>query len=877
MIRVLVDLEDLAERTTSEYPELVDRVIERLPGLERHHCSLGRPGGLLARMRDGIRLGHLTEHLALELQARAGMPVHRGKTRAVRGQPGRYHVMYAYEDETVGLAAGRLAFEVLDRLLGTATSGLDRLAPSLVHDARDGELPGWSAFETLVRRARLGPTTASLVAEARRRRIHVTTQPELGRVVLGEGRYQTSFRASITSRTSHLAVELAKDKERTKRVLRAAGIPVPDGAVVRTHDEAIAAAAAIGAPVVLKPFDGNHGRGITRGALDPAAVHRGFDEAAQHARAVIVERELQGRDYRVLVVDGVVAAVAERRPARVTGDGHSTIAALIHELNADPRRGQGHECVLTRVHVDEPLRALLAAQGLALDSVLPAGVVVVLRDTANLSSGGDAIDRTDEIHPETAALAERAARLIGLDVAGLDIIAPDIARPLRAADGAGIIEVNAAPGFRMHLAPSEGESRDVARAVIAALHPPGKPHRIPLVSVTGTNGKSTTVRMIAHILEHAGSCVGMTTTSGVYVDGRLVRGGDSSGPKSARLVLADPRVDAAVLETARGGILREGLAYDRADVGVVLNVSADHLGLGGIDTLGQLARVKGVVARQVRSRGRTVLNADDPRTLRMARHAGGRVALFSMDGDRLPDAVAEHLAAGGAAAVHEASTDAIVLFEDGARTEVLPASRIPATAGGVAAFNVANALAALLAGRGLGVATEVIAAALATFETGFAQNPGRFNVTTAPGFTTIVDYAHNPAALRALGTAVARMRTPAGRTIGVVSTPGDRRDDDILEIGRIAAGIFDELVFRERPDGRGRAPGGVVALLEQGAREAGADPTRIRIVVDEAAAMETALRLAGPDDLVAVMPTDVDAVWHQVDTFAERSAQPADA
>jgi cyanophycin synthetase len=855
MIRITLDLGDLEQRPTDTLPGFVDALLAAVPGLALHGCSVGGAGGFVQRLREGTWAGHVIEHVALELQAAAGSPVTRGKTRSVRGRPGQYHVLYEYQDEAAGLAAGRLAIELVAALLPSGLSevqGLDIVARTVTPEA----------FAELLERHRLGPTTQAIVDEARNRGIAVRRLDDERRIRLGQGSRQSWIRGSITSRTSHLAVETAADKELTKRQLRAAGIPVPDGSIATSADQAIEIARGLGRPAVVKPLTGNHGRGVTRGLTGDDAVRAAYAGAAIHGMRVVVEEELPGRDHRVLVIDGRVAAVAERAPAQVVGDGVSTVAALIEVINADPRRGRGHGKALTRIEVDASIRADLLA--------VPAkGEVVVLRDTANLSTGGEAIDRTDDIHPAVARAAERAARVIGLDIAGIDLITSDIGRPLAETRG-GIIEVNAAPGFRMHTSPSVGRSRDVAGAVIDMLYPPGAASRIPVVSVTGTNGKTTTVRMVAHLLERTGRTVGMTTTSGITVGGQFVLKADASGPRSARLVLADPAVDAAVLETARGGILREGLAYNRADVGVVLNVSADHVGLGGIDTLDQIARVKAIVARRVRHRGLTVLNADEPRTLRMARQAGGRVALFTMDGTTIAERGLDAVATSGV--IVAAHGDELVLHDDGMSTPIADALDLPSTLGGAVRINVANALAAAAAAYGLGMTIAEIGAGLRSFVTDFSQNPGRFNLTDAPGFTTVVDYAHNPAAMSALGAAVASLRRPGGRTIGMVSTPGDRRDEDILEIGRIAAGIFDILVFRELPDGRGRAPGAVLALLEAGARAGGADDSRIHIVPDELDATAAALHLAGSDDLVALMPSDVEGVWKAVGDFAQRMA-----
>jgi cyanophycin synthetase len=552
-----------------------------------------------------------------------------------------------------------------------------------------------------------------------------------------------------------------------------------------------------------------------------------------------------------------------------------TIDQLVEIANADPRRGEGHALALTRIRLDEESDLVLAAQGLERASVPGEGSVVLLHRTANLSTGGDAIDRTDEVHPRNVAVIERAARTIGLDIAGIDLMCPDLAEPLDEVGG-GILEVNAAPGFRMHLAPSGGTPRDVARPVIDMLYPPGSSSLIPVVGVTGTNGKSTTVRMIAHIFAASGKRVGATSTSGIYVDGERIAKLDASGPRSALRVLEDPSVEVAVLEVARGGILREGLAVPRLDVGVLLNVSADHLGIGGVTTLGQLARVKSVVVRAVRRDGLSVLNADDERVARLADVAGGRIGWVTLQ--PLTPWLLSRLQRGDLVAAVEAGR---LVIHDGTarRHELLPVAQLPAALGGVAAFNVQNALAASAAAFARGIPPSHIAAALSTFESTFEQNPGRLNITRAPGFTTIVDYGHNPAALTALGAMLAGMRDDHERLIGVVSTPGDRRDEDIREVGRIAAGVFDELVFRERPDGRGRPSGGVVELLQEGALAGGASPEAIHIVIDERAAMDFALRAAGERDLVVLMPTDVDGTWQQVQDFARErtAARMADA
>ena len=838
VLEILADIGKYESLPSNKLPGFTERLVETIPTLWEHRCSEGRPGGFLERLRLGTYMGHIIEHIILELQTLAGMDVGFGRTRST-GHHGEYRIVVDYKDDEAARMCAHLAVEIAETLAAGHHVAFD-LAERIAE------------VRVVAEDNMLGPSTQAIVDAARSRGIPWYRLNSGALVQLGQGRYARRIQASETSFTSNIGVEIAQDKELTKDLLARVGAPVPQGAVVDDSDEAWEAAQDIGLPVVVKPYDGNQGKAVSVNLTSEVQVRAAFELAQEYSRRAIVEQYLSGNDYRLLVVDGNLVAAAERRPAQVVADGIHNIRDLVNMVNDDPRRGHGHGAALTRIRMDAAAALTLAKQGYSWDNVPPPGQVVYLRDNSNLSTGGTATDVTDIVHPDNAALAVLAAKTIGLDIAGVDIVCDSIKRPLDE-QGGGIVEVNAAPGLRMHVYPSEGKARPVGEAIVARLFPNDAPARVPLIAITGTNGKTTVTRAVSHIFTTMKKYVGMTTTDGIYFNGvRRVRG-DCAGPRSAESVLMHPQVEVAVLETARGGILRSGLAFDRCTVGAVLNVASDHLGLEGIETPERLARVKKVVIESVAKDGFGVLNADDPLTADMAEDCAGQVIYFGMDEHSRP--LAAHLAAGGRAVFQRAGE--IEFAEGSNETTLLAAADVPSTHGALVPFQVQNAMAAAAIAWGAGVPLDSIRLGLRTFQTDEETAPGRFNMFDVGGATVIVDYGHNPHAVRAVQQALALLKPR--RKLAVVAAPGDRRDADIQELAVIAANTFDFLVVREDDSLRGRERGEVAELIATTVQRT-RPSLPLRTTLDEMTAVREVLEQARAGDAVVLFIDKIDDV-----------------
>ncbi|HQV39525.1 MAG: cyanophycin synthetase [Flavobacteriales bacterium] len=827
LVVMRLDIEDLEERPTDKIPGFYERLKEMLPTMYSHRCSEEHEGGFFERVQRGTWMGHVIEHIALEIQTLAGMETGFGRTRGT-GEHGVYNVVFSYVEEAVGLYSAKAAVRIAEALIDGQPYRLEEDIQRMRELRED---------------TRLGPSTGSIVEEATKRGIPYLRLNGQSLVQLGHGVHQKRIRATITSNTSNIGVEIACDKEETKDLLESYEIPVPKGRVVRTEEGLVAALESVGFPCVIKPIGGNHGRGATIGIKNLEEAKTAMEVAKEISRSVVVEKEIKGLDHRLLVIDHKFVAAAKRTPACVVGDGKLTIQELVAEVNKDPRRGFGHENVLTQITIDTHTLELLQRRDMTPTSIPVEGDTVYLKATANLSTGGTATDVTELVHSYNVFMAERISRIIDLDICGIDIMTDDITVPL--SENGAVLEVNAAPGFRMHLDPTEGLGRNVAEPVVDMLFPPGAPSRIPIIAVTGTNGKTTTTRLIAHIMRSHGNRVGMTCSDGVYIMNRLLMQGDCTGPVSAQFVLKDPLVDMAVLETARGGMVRSGLGFESCDVGICTNVAADHLGLKDINTLEDLANVKGTVPRSVRRDGYAILNADDDLVMAMRKQCDCKIALFSLDeNNRL---IRQHCKLGGLAAVYE--NGFITISKGEWKLRIEKAVNVPLTLGGKAVFNIQNILPAVLAAYVQGVKMEELKESLSTFVPSPAQTPGRLNLFQFKNFQVVVDYAHNPHGFEALGRFLSKV--PDSPKVGVIAGVGDRRDEDTVTLGRLSAQMFDEIIIRQDRNLRGKSDDDIIALMMKGIQEV--DPKKkVTIIKKEDEAIRHAISTAKPGSFLTL-------------------------
>ena len=798
LIQMKLDLEELEQRPTNSIDGFLERLEKMFPSMYSHRCSIGKPGGFFERVKEGTWMGHVIEHIALEMQTLAGMETGFGRTRTPEGEKeGVYYVVFSYMEEDAGVFAAKAAVRVAESLI-------DASAYDLADDIQK--------LREIREDTRLGPSTGCIVEEAAKRGIPYIRLNKQSLVQLGYGVNQKRIRATIASTTSNIAVDIACDKEETKLLLEAAEIPVPRGTVIRTEEGLKEAIEKYGYPLVIKPIDGNHGKGNTTNITNWNQAIVALEAAKVYGRNVIVEKFITGFDFRCLVINNKFICAALRTPASVVGDGEHNIQWLIEETNKDPRRGFGHEKVLTQITIDQFTQKMLDDAHITLETVPKKGERVLVKPTANLSTGGTSTDVTEEVHPANIFMFERIAKIIGLDICGVDVMAVDLRTPV-SENGGAILEVNAAPGFRMHIDPSEGLPRNVAEPVVDMLFPKGSVGRIPIIAITGTNGKTTTTRLTAHIAKSAGKKVGYTTSDGVYIQNQMMMKGDCTGPVSSTFVLKDPTVDFAVLECARGGILKNGLAFQNCEVAIVTNVAADHIGLGGINTVEAMAKVKAVVPETVFPHGYAVLNADDDRVYKMKHDLKCNIALFSMDENN--PRIKEHATKNGLSCVYE--NGFVTIMKGNWKIRVLQAKDIPLTYEAKATHNINNCLPAVLASYLFrDITIEDIRTGLQTFIPSESLTPGRLNFFHFKHFTVLADFAHNPHGLKLLCDFIGKLDYPA--RIGVISGTGDRRDEDIRELGEISAKNFDEIIIRCDKNLRGRTADEIMSLLEEGIR-----------------------------------------------------------
>ena len=849
LIVMTLDLEEYEEMPTNKIDGFYERLKEMFPGMYEHRCSVGSPGGFFERVQEGTWMGHVIEHIALEIQSLAGMETGFGRTRGF-GEPGVYNVVFSYLEEEAGKYAANAAVRIAIALTENNPYNLEE-------DIQE--------MREIRERERLGPSTGSIIEEAITRGIPWIRLNKYSLCQLGYGINQKRIQATVSSDTSSIGVEIACDKEDTKHLLQQANIAVPKGDIVRSERGLKDAVDYIGYPVVIKPIDGNHGRGITINVNTWEEALDGFEAAKAVSRRVIVEKYITGDDYRLLVIDYKLVAAAKRTPAHVIGDGKSNIQELIDMVNEDPRRGYGHENVLTMISVNEITLNILKANNYTLDTILKEGEMLNLKDTANLSTGGTATDVTDIVHPENIFMAERISRVVGLNICGIDLMTTDISKPVSETGGA-VLEVNAGPGFRMHLAPTEGLPRNVAGHVIDMLYPPGLNSRIPIVAITGTNGKTTTTRLIAHMVKMMGHKVGYTTSDGIYIQNHMLDKGDCTGPASAEFVIKDPTIDFAVLETARGGLLRAGLGFHYCDIAIVTNIAPDHLGIRGINTVEQMAKLKGVLPETVLPDGYAILNADDELVYNMRNTLKCNVALFSMDEDN--EVIKRHAARNGLAAIYE--NGFITICKGSWKMRVVKAVNVPLTYGGKAAFMIQNVLPAVLTGYIRGFDLRDIKLALESFIPSPAQTPGRLNMFKFKEFDVLLDYAHNAAGMVALHKFIDNL--DGSPKVGIIAGIGDRRTEDNEEIGRMASEMFDEIIIRQDKHLRGKTEEELIEMLTNGIKKH--DKTKpIKIFKSEKDAISYAIDNAKAGSLITICSDVVPDALKLVMDFKEAEAE----